>query len=559
MSTFGGGELILIPLAALGVAGVAAVAAAGAVVYAGGVVLVQAGKGLIACGRAVDDAVRCHAAQQRAIYAQCEAYEHMMLERAAHAAHDALARQAAERAAAAASRFRAAPPALPPLPDYWLAEPAPTPPETTTRLYTARDLRQWRSSLEQELLQTQAALAALGRAEWAGWVAPAPMQTRLQAIRGALAAQGESQAAISEAQNDLRLLRYELARLTATLQERAAQRTEAWQAITAGLTAYRTRIAEMAPHPEMVAAAGVAEDLLTRAEARFQAADLAGATQLARVAEQYLGQLSGSLAAARTSNFAVAIAALRRHVADYQFAGHDPAPKATLELIEEAEQALAGHDFTAAWQALHKAQDAVQRLDQEVVRRTHSRQQQSVLDMAAEVLRDMAYRPEAPLPLPDRSYQLVAKRQDGAAFHVVVSPHGLLRFKTEDFEGRQCEAETAEFFRRLRARGLQVEIHSQPALETAAARVREAILRSGATSIEQQVDPTGKGIELTAIFPTARQTPPTRHHIDYSGRVTRAATEPDATVEPLDDARYWTDEWQRQFAAAQAEQARQHV
>jgi len=190
------------------------------------------------------------------------------------------------------------------------------------------------------------------------------------------------------------------------------------------------------------------------------------------------------------------------------------------------------------------------------VRRTHGRQQQGVLDLTAKVLSGMEFSPGVPTPMPDRSYQLVAKRADGATFVIMVSPHGLLRFKTEDFQGRQCERETAEFFARLRDQGLQVDFHSMPALEAAAARVREAILQSGAISIEQQVDADGKGIVMTAIFPPAKKTAPVRHHIDFTGRVTREGAEPGAAEEPIDDARYWTDEWQRQFAAAQAQQER---
>jgi len=276
----------------------------------------------------------------------------------------------------------------------------------------------------------------------------------------------------------------------------------------------------LAGEPELAAGLSVGQDLLQRADALYAGGDPQGATGMAETALAYLEKLSASVEQVRRRNLQVAIEALRQHVEGLGLPPDDPAPLRLNELVGRAEAHLAAGRYEECWQAIREAQAESARLDEDVRLRLHASRRQAAVEMVRSVLNAMGYQTGALEERKDGSVRLSGRRQDGAIFLVDISADGLLRFKAEEYGGLECQAEAAEFFRRLREAGMVVNVQSEFSLRTAADRLREALLRQGYPMVQERVDPAGEYIELTAFRrDAAGEVERVTHRLDADGQL----------------------------------------
>lgn len=501
MSGIGVGEISLLPLAALAIIPAALVAGAA---FVGGYVVVQAGRGLVFCGRQVEEAIGRHAARQDAIYRQCAEYERRLVQRAVRAQAEQqhelqeLLQRLAARPVAAGLPVPAALEPLPPLvvPDALAV--APPRPEAQ-KPYTPATLREQARELSAGLDRAQASLAALRSEEWQGLVNVNGLEQELQALSQELTPAGDIP------QSSLYVLRRRLDALMAEMgyrsQEGRAKHRERQQTAAAlNRAALRLKKCAASLDPSWGEALTVGQEILTTADAFFVQGNLSSAREMALAAEGYLQQLEQDGMQLRRNNLSVAIGALKDYVDGYHFSDGDEAPLALKMHIAEAEQALAAGNLDESWRAVQAAQAQAQPLAREVERRTRGAYRAASYELARSTIEEMGYRPEPMVTLPDGTAVLTAARDDGAGFEVEITHDGLLRFKAEGFGNLDCHGEGVRFFGLLREKGMNVELRSQLSLPAAAERMREALLRQGYTLVEERADPNGQYLELTASW-----------------------------------------------------------
>lgn len=555
MSTTGGGEIILLPATAVGfVAGAALVAAAG-VVIAGGVIAYQVGRGVVACGRKVSEAIQEHAARQRAINAACAQYEARVL-RAARGGTAIPATAGAERRMQLLARMNArrelarqpAPePPLPPLlPDPGL-QPDPMP---SVRLahHATLDLDADQVAAELERIATM--LTELEDPRWLGLVTVGDLRDRLAELkhevernRGATA--GESIRLLYDLQQEVHALRAEIAYRAAESRAKHEQRQRAAESLAQAAEHLHVKAQALSAEPGMESALAVAYDLLTEADQLLIQGEPVAAHYLAETALSYVDELSLSLDALRRSNAEVAITALRDYVSGFKFPPEDPTPIALNRLIAEAEAQLQAGEFEACWMTLKTAQAEADQVAAQVEQKLQTAQRDVAIKMAQETFKEMGYTTGPVSIRPDGDAEFTAKRDDGAHFRVWVTPDGLLQYKAENFGTAECQTETARFFERVKEKGMIINVQSEFNLAAALARLREVMLRQGYTMVREEVASDGKGRVLTGTMASGESV---RYRVNYEGAAQREES-------PLPSAEH-VPQQPTQFVPPDAEQAR---
>ena len=228
MSQIGAGGIILLPALAMGaVAGIAILAAAATVLVGGGVVVTQAGKGVVACGRYIDEAIQQHAAQQRAINQLCNQYE-QQLQQAADTARSLSQTKGAKKRAELLSRIQTH--------NQIINEPEPQVPiplqgdiafqeETAPpiSIQVQSDLDTQVEKLMEEISNVESVRDHLLEKQWAGLLKVDDLSDQLSLLRQA--AEENQRASVNDDIKLTRDLRYELDTIKAELAYRAADRT----------------------------------------------------------------------------------------------------------------------------------------------------------------------------------------------------------------------------------------------------------------------------------------------------------------------------------------------
>lgn len=485
----------VLPAAAATAAGLAAGAA-----FVGGVVLVQVGRGLMACGRKADQAIRAHAAKQEAIYRQCREYEERLVAAAGRSSTRSRAAQDRQRLLKTiAQRHQVARRPVPPLPftevqaDVLAGE---RPALDSYGLHTVDTQKEEAGRLAARADGLQKRLEALQSEQWQGLVDTGGLAEELAAIRQGL--QGAGSAAGASLYDLERRLGSLEAEVGFRMQEGYARQKER-QETAAALQRAATTLAQLTQRaePPPADALAVGQEVLAHADSLYARGDLDGAREMARAAETYLGQLAVSLEGVRRANLEVAIASLRETIDGYGFAEDDPAPRKLRGLIEAAERELKAGRLEECWQELQRAQVEVDKLTEEVRWRSQAVYRSAAFEVARKTLEEMGYR-GVPDFDPEGTVRLRATHEDGTAFVVEITAEGTLRYKTEGFDDLRCHDAAARFFDGLRKKGMQVDLHSEFNMLAAARRVREALLHQGYDLVEERADEEGRFIELTA-------------------------------------------------------------
>ena len=507
MSNRGAGAYESVPAAAvdatlpLALAAVPAALAVG-VVFVGGVALVQAGKGLLACGRRVDDAIRAHAAKQEAIFQRCKEYERCLVEGARESV--ALSGQAQRRGGllqriaarhSVANRPVAAPPPIDAGPDVLVGE---RPALELYHPYGPDALTEETEQLARQADRLQQRLDSLRSEQWQGLVDTGGLAEELAAIRKDLeGAATAPEASLYDLGRRLQVLEAEIGFRMNEGWNRQKERQEAANALKRAADRLSKCAGELA-EPEWAGPLAVGEEVLAQADALFARGDLAGAREMAQAAEEYVDQLRTGRDRVRRSNLEVAIAALKEYVDRFQFAPDDPAPGELRQQIAAAEDHLRHDALQQCWQTLQRAQKAADDLAVEVERRSRAAYRKAALELARQTLEEMGYSAEAPRVRESGAVWFRATHPDGTAFVVEITEWGILRYKTEGFDDLRCHEVAARFFQGLRNKGMAVNLQSEFNMLAAARQAREALLRQGYTLVEERGDEEGRFIELTA-------------------------------------------------------------
>lgn len=491
MSLEGGGVVLLAPVAG------AAALAAGAV-FAGGVCLVQAGRGVVAVANRVDEAIRAHAARQAAINRLCAEYE----ERIIQAAGQGIGVPTAEAAARTAllkrlsARKRQARKPLPPSPmppTDWGVESEPL--SGGLRIHTHTSLDKWEQATEQLMGHVEAQLKSVDGEEWVGLLGVGDVRGELTEIQEAFRAPDHN---LHDLQRQLKAMNAEIIYRTNRARDRHQERAQTAGILEEAGELLAAKAGQLREEPELGAAVLVAEDLLAQADRSLTDGDFAGARELAAIAVDYMGQLSSSVDRMRRDNFSVAIEALREYAKGFNFPPDDPAAAALKGLIDQAQGYLDDGSFDGCWKSLRVAQSEADRLAQQVAERSKEVYRDRAIELARDVLQEMGYESREVNIAPDGTGKFEAIRPDGAAFRVTLTSDGLLRYKGEGFGDIRCEHEAARFFEKLEERGMVVDVQSELSVRSAANRMREVLLRQGYSMIEERVEPNGQGIVLAA-------------------------------------------------------------
>jgi hypothetical protein len=513
VSTVGGGEVVLLPAAAVGVVAGAAILTAAGAVFVGGVVAYQTGKAVVACGRKVGEAVQDHVARQRAINQLCADFEQRTLQ---------IARQgrAMTQTADLATQLQrlnrlngyrevarlpqpAPAPALPP--DPGLEEEAPR-----IAVYTQGDLDRLANQLEVELSRLDQQLTIYEQPDWIGLVDLSDLRSELAGVKKAIANnRRETTAPTVTTYRDLRQQVYRLQADLAIAVGEGRVKYEKRQRVAVVLAETATRLEgdlrQNGDSSDLAPMLLLAVDTLDRADALLQAGHLDAALEAASTTAAYLDRLNQSLDGVRRTNLEVALAGLRDYVAGFEFPSGDNAPLALNSLIAKAEGQLAANDLDACWTTIEIAQAEVGRLAEGVVLNLQILQRDEAARLARQILADMGYQVQEQVLKENGVAIFKAVRDDGAYFWVWASPDGLLQYKAEGFGTTECQTETKRFFDLLQEEGMVVNAQSELNLAAASERIRELLLRQGFAMVEVEEALDGNGLIITATDRQGKQ------------------------------------------------------
>lgn len=508
MSQIGAGGIILLPALAMGaVAGIAILAAAATVLVGGGVVVTQAGKGVVACGRYIDEAIQQHAAQQRAINQLCNQYE-QQLQQAADTARSLSQTKGAKKRAELLSRIQTH--------NQIINEPEPQVPiplqgdiafqeETAPpiSIQVQSDLDTQVEKLMEEISNVESVRDHLLEKQWAGLLKVDDLSDQLSLLRQA--AEENQRASVNDDIKLTRDLRYELDTIKAELAYRAAEgraknklRLEVINQLSGAALLLEEKAKLIQSNPGLQPAIDLAENMLDDADEFFQNGDLVGAKETSLITKNYLQKMTPRVEDHRHSNLAVAIKALEDYVEGFGFPPDDSTPSVLKRLIAKAKKYLDENKFDHCKNALVSAQEEADQLAVHVAQGLKKAQQDGAINLAIETLSDMGYSTEMMAPSKDGASVFKATRADGAYFFVWVTSDGLMQYKAENFGTDECQIETKEFLERLSQKNMVVNTQSEFNLTATRDRLMEILLRQGFDLVQDEPMHDGNGRVITA-------------------------------------------------------------
>lgn len=513
MSLEGSGLILAVPELAVG--GLVAGA-----LLSGAALVALAGRGVVACGNAVREALERRAKQQQEILAMCRAYEKNI--RDAAAASVRREDLSAQRVSSLLSEIRArrlpgvsVPTLAKPLEDEGLLTKVPN--------LTLADINVLRGQAEElrkavETLQNE--IDALRDGAW-GVLVSQEEATQLRAetqalleqlrmiddsLRGTPAAGEEIPYSLAGVQGTLDALRREVIRLHREAVQRRERREEAIAVLEQAAKCLGGQ--DLAGIPDR-AGLEVAFQCLETAQQALDRGDYEAAQAGGEAVLSLLQNLAGLPDRVRQANLEFALEKLDAFVAELGL----PADSAEAALLENTRQALSCNDYDRAWEQLGALEQELVSLVKARAQAVQEQQKQWLAQTSAEVLAGMGY---AAISIQNVGDEILveAHQADGPAFYVKIDPAGLMHYRAEGHEGLKCQEQARSFFEGLRERGVLVESRTDLSILSAARLLREALVRSGYDTVKEQL--TEGGIILTACKGERAEAV----RLDYDGRTT---------------------------------------
>jgi hypothetical protein len=554
MSTAGGGEIILLPAAALvGVVGLAVIAAA-AVTVVGGVVVYTAGKGAVACGRKIHEAVQEHLARQQAVNKACEHYEQEFMRRAREAKPQAGLNKDIERIQRRVREFqeqqRQAEKAAPVLPSITL-KPDPiletSTPTESFKIVDNSDLESERKDFTQRADQLTRLFEEYTSFVKAKLVHIDDLQARLADLQHEMSRNVQIDGPMKETRTvyDLNValddLYAELAYRQGNMQEQQGKKARAAKKLLKAGDMLQKKALELQAQPGLSGGLAFVEELLETGQQSFDDQDWEGASESAEIALRYLKSIRNVTPdIQRRENLEVAIQNLREYLDKYEFPPEDPGAQPLRSLIDQMDAALQAGQYDEVTMLLKSAQDEAKNVSEIVIQQLHTATQNIMARQIRETLGKMKYVVDEP-QISDGVVHFQARRSDGAYFLFWISPEGMLQYKAEGFKTSECKTETRRLFELLAEQNALVNQRSEESMKATVERVMEIMLRQGYTSIESEQTPNG--VTLTG---KGRDGKDVSSQVDYGGQLHSSQTAKNQSIQDAVKKQNEREEFERQ-------------
>jgi hypothetical protein len=490
MSLEGVGAVAIIPAVGMVVLPVAALAAAG---YVGGVVIVQAGKGMIACGNMVRKSVQEHLEREQEIAKLCKDYEKRVLASARKNTVSITRTKSSKeftQMLTALKRRRKAVVKTPQVPkliveDRGLFEPSPP-----SAIHSIQYLKRTRREMQSELDELKDAISTLEGAEWSGLVSTDDLSQKASKIENELEQNEESASEqdirlLRDIRTDLNRLRSEIAMRANSGSRKIEERSQAIDLMEKTASLFSETADAVQEFPETAPALELAQEMILSADELFRQGKIIGCLTRAQNVIDYMSQITQGAQSLRKANTRVAIRGLEEFVKGFIVEDEQDLPAAIRDnvakmtgMIAEA-HGLLDHDLPACWKIIDEAQDAAQHLASIVETYYAVGTQRHAANLIQDTLVEMNYHIGESSKDADKTLSFKAVRDDGAYFKIELDQGGVIGYKAENFKGVACQTETKILMDKLREKGLIADVQSEFNMAAAAERMREVLLRQG--------------------------------------------------------------------------------